>query len=57
MGCETNHKEKMCAVTCCPCNIDLEKVKSRSDDPQYICKTCGRVANSAEHVCDPEPMK
>lgn len=56
MNCCDDHAEKMCAVTCCPCNIDLEKVKSRSDNPEYICKTCGRVANSAEHVCDPEPI-
>ncbi len=43
-------------MTCCPCNIDLEKVTSRANNPQYICKTCGRVTNSAEHVCDPEPI-
>lgn len=51
------HSEKMCSVTCCPCHIDIEKVKSRSDNPAYICKACGRVANSAEHLCEPESIK
>ncbi len=51
-----DHEEKMCAVTCCPCHIDLEKVQERSNNPKYICRTCGRVANSEEYVCDPQPM-
>jgi len=51
-----DHAEKMCAVTCCPCHIDLEKVKERSNNPKYICGTCGRVANSEQYVCDPQPI-
>ena len=51
-----DHDEKMCAVTCCPCHMDLKKVEERSKDPKYICRACGRVANSKEYVCDPQPL-
>mgnify|MGYP006292867091 CR=1 FL=1 len=54
---ETEHANKMCAMTCCPCNLDLEKIKPLVADPQFICKACGHVAASAENLCDPAPLK
>jgi hypothetical protein len=36
--------------------VDLAKVKSLCNAPKFICKTCGRVANSAENLCDPQPL-
>ncbi|MBD3318246.1 MAG: hypothetical protein GF344_20880 [Chitinivibrionales bacterium] len=50
------HENKMCAMTCCPCNLDVEKVKSLSNDPKFICESCGRVANQAENLCRPEAL-
>jgi len=45
--------EKMCAITCCPCNIDLKRLKPLVDNPRFICKQCGRVANAKNNLCKP----
>ena len=46
-------ENKMCALTCCPCNLDLDKIKSLVNAPKFICATCGRVANKEENLCKP----
>jgi hypothetical protein len=46
-------ENKLCALTCCPCNLDLEVVKPLVNDPNFICKACGRVANSETNLCQP----
>ena len=45
--------EKMCAMTCCPCHLDIKKLKPLVRSPKFICKACGRVAADKEHLCDP----
>jgi transposase-like protein len=54
---EASHSGKMCALTCCPCNLDLVKIKALVKNPQYICKSCGRVANKARNLCQPTALK
>jgi hypothetical protein len=49
--------DKMCAMTCCPCNLDVEKLKPIVNNPKFICKACGRVANEEKHLCQPDPLK
>ncbi len=49
--------DKMCAMTCCPCNLDVEKLKPFVNNPEFICKACGRVANEEKHLCQPDPIK
>jgi hypothetical protein len=44
-------------MTCCPCAIDLEKIKPLVDEPKFICTACARVANEATNLCQPEPLK
>lgn len=51
------HGEKMCALACCPCNLDVDKLKPLVNDPQYICSSCGRVANDKKNLCRPEPLE
>ena len=46
----------MCALTCCPCNLDVEKIKPLVNDAKFICKACGRVANSEDNLCQPIPL-
>ncbi|MBN2415533.1 hypothetical protein JXO52_06810 [bacterium] len=55
-GHEHDHANKMCALACCPCNLNLDVLKPLVRDPKYICKSCGRVANDAEHLCQPEKL-
>ena len=49
-------EEKMCALTCCPCSLKIEKIVPLANAPKFICKTCGRVANEAKNLCQPEPL-
>ena len=53
----SNHQEKMCAMSCCPCNLDLDKLKPLVEDARFICSSCGRVANKEENLCKPVPIK
>ena len=40
---ETEHHccEKMCAMTCCPCHLDIKKLKPLVRNAKFICKACG----------------
>lgn len=53
---EGEHEAKMCALACCPCNLDLSKLKPLVKDARFICKACGRVAAKRENLCQPEPL-
>jgi len=46
-------EDKLCALTCCPCNLDLKKIKPLVKDAKYICKACGRVAREKKNLCQP----
>lgn len=49
-------EEKMCAMTCCPCNFEVEKLKHLVNHPKFICKLCGRVANEEKNLCQPTAL-
>ncbi len=49
-------EDKLCALTCCPCSLDLEKIKTIVKDSKFICKVCGRAANSEKNLCQPVPI-
>ena len=48
---------KMCALTCCPCNLDIKKIASLVNKPMFICKNCGRVANEKKNLCVPVRLR
>ena len=50
------HGNKMCAMACCPCELDVEKLKPLVRDAKFICKSCGRVAANEENLCQPEAL-
>ena len=43
----------MCAMTCCPCHLDIKKLKPLVRNAKFICKACGRVANDKKYLCEP----
>ena len=49
--------DKMCAMTCCPCNLDLKTIRKLANRPKFICKACGRVANDRQNLCQPTALK
>jgi hypothetical protein len=56
-NCSDIPKYRMCKLSQPSGNFDLEKVKKLANDPKYICKCCGRVANKKENLCMPEDLK
>ena len=48
--------DKMCSLTCCPCDLDVEKIKPLVNQPKFICTSCGRVANEDKNLCKPQPL-
>lgn len=56
MTTSADHGQKMCAMTCCPCHLDIDKLKSLTKEPKFICKSCGHVANDKANLCQPEPI-
>jgi predicted RNA-binding Zn-ribbon protein involved in translation (DUF1610 family) len=53
---DVGHAEKMCALTCCACNLDVAKVKSLVKDAKFVCKSCGHVAAKRENLCRPTKL-
>jgi len=51
--CENMPEHRMCMMTRPLGKFDLEKVIKLADNPQYICKCCGRMANDKENLCSP----
>ena len=47
------HREKMCAMTCCSCALNLDEIKAIVRSPKFICEACGHVAEKAENLCNP----
>jgi hypothetical protein len=33
--------------------VSLEQIKALAKDPKFICKKCGRAANSSDNLCEP----
>ena len=50
-------ENKMCALTCCPCNLDIKKITPLVNRPMFICKSCGRVANEKQNLCVPVRLR
>ena len=49
--------DTLCALTCCPCNLDIKKISPLVNEPRFICKSCGRVANEKKNLCQPAALR
>lgn len=49
-----NHVGHLCVLFC---EGKMDEVKALVTNPQFICFNCGRVANDAQNLCNPMPLK
>ncbi len=51
--CSGDHSCHLCVLTA---KQPIEEIKPLVDTPRFICFNCGRAANNAENLCNPEPL-
>ena len=56
-NCSGDRSNKLCMLTKPKHKFDVEKIKRLVNNPKYICKCCGRVANDKEHLCSPTKIE
>lgn len=56
-GCTNIPDHKICKMSQPAMKFDLEKLKKMVNDPKFICKCCGRVANEKENLCIPASLE
>jgi len=50
-------EDKLCALTCCSCSLNVKTLAPLVNKPKFICKSCGRVANEKKNLCQPAALK
>lgn len=56
-GCEADRSNKLCELAKPANRFDLDNYLSLVNDPKYVCRCCGRLANKAESLCNPIKLK
>ena len=51
--CSGDHQGHLCVLVS---KGLLDKVKTLTRNPKYICFNCGRVADSNKNLCNPMPL-
>lgn len=52
-GSSSSRENKLCELTKPHNQFDMEKILPLVNDPQYVCRCCGRLANKGENLCNP----
>ncbi len=53
-GCGNNNREnKLCELAKPHNQFDMDKILPLVNNPQYVCRCCGRLANKKENLCNP----
>jgi hypothetical protein len=50
------HEKHLCKLVVGD-QVTVEEVYDLVNDPKYICISCKRLANKAENLCYPKPLK
>lgn len=51
--CNGSHQGHLCVLAG---EERFEEIKTLTDQPQFICFNCGRVANCRDNLCNPMPL-
>jgi hypothetical protein len=52
--CDGDHSGHICVLAS---NQKFDEIKTLTQNPQFICFNCGRVADCKENLCNPMPLK
>lgn len=52
--CKGDHQGHLCVLAS---NDQFDKIKELTQNPQYICFNCGRVAECDDNLCNPMSLK
>ena len=52
--CRGNHEGHLCVLASAD---KFDVIKQLTQNPEFICFNCGRVADCAENLCNPMPLK
>jgi hypothetical protein len=52
--CKGDHQGHLCVLAS---NDQFDRIKELTQNPQYICFNCGRVADCEESLCNPMSLK
>jgi len=50
------HEDKLCALACCCCRVNVKELRPLVKDPKFLCKECGRAAAKASSLCHPAKL-
>ncbi len=51
-GSDAGRRNKLCELAKPANRFDLGKYLPLVNDPRYVCRCCGRLANDAENLCN-----
>jgi len=51
-----NRGKKLCELTKPHNQFEMGKIIPLVNDPKYICRCCGRLANEKENLCNPKSL-
>ncbi len=54
MICNGEHSGHLCVLAS---DQKFDEIKELTQNPQFICFNCGRVADCKENLCNPMPLK
>ena len=49
------HEKHLCKLMASD-DVAFNRIRDLVRNPEYICRTCGMIAASADNLCEPEPL-